>query len=270
MISADHNESNKHSLIASVSVMRRRQLIAATAIIYLAVLAYLILRWDAIPDPVPMHIGVDGMVDNWAPKSFLSVTAPTWIGVAISTGIALITTPSNLARQVQTVPDESSLPFSESAARRYEAVTAGTAEFIGWVIFTAAVLIAASQIILIFPETLPFGLWLALFTAFLLANIAATVYHYRTTKRLTQTIPADEAERVRVERLHRLVSGMGTYREPSDPMAACVLPTDPSRIQLNTAHPAGKRALRRTAAGVVGSIAVPIAIALLVLIALSS
>lgn len=246
--------------------MRRRQLLTATTVIYLAVLAYLILRWDAIPDPVPMHIGIDGTVDDWAPKSFLSVTALTWIGVAISTGIALVTTPSDLARQVQPVLGESSLPFSESAARRYEAVTASTDKLIGWINFTAAVLIAASQITLIFPETLPFGLWLVLFAVFLLVNIATTVYYRRTTKRLTHTIPADEAERIRIERLNRMVSGLGTYREPKDPMPACVLPTDPSRTQLNTAHPAGKRALRRTVAGVAGSIAVPIAIALIILI----
>ncbi len=246
--------------------MCHRQLLAATMVIYLAVLAYLILRWDAIPDPVPMHIGFDGTVDHWAPKSFLSVTAPTWIGVAISTGIALVTTPSDLARQVQqvqSVPGESSLPLSESAARRYEAVAASTAELIGWIIFTAAVLMAASQITLIFPETLPFGLWLVLFAVFLLVNIAYTVYHHRVTKRLNQSLPADEAERIRTEHLNRMVSGLGTYSEPKDPMPACVLPSDPSRIQLNSAHPAGKRALLRLAAGVVGAIVAPIAIALI-------
>lgn len=243
--------------------MRRRQLLAATTVIYLAALAYLILRWDAIPDPVPTHIGIDGTVDDWAPKSFLSVTAPTWIGVAISTGIALVTTPSDLARQVQSVLGESSLPFSESAARRYETVAASTAELIGWIIFTAAVLIAASQITLIFPESLPFGLWLVLFAVFLLVNIATTVYYRRTTKRLTHTIPADEAERIRIEHLNRMVSGLGAYSEPKDPMPACVLPSDPSRIQLNSAHPAGKRALLRLAAGVVGAIVAPIAIALI-------
>ena len=250
--------------------MRRRQPLAATMVIYLAVLAYLILRWDAIPNPVPMHIDIDGTVDHWAPKSFLSVTAPTWIGVAISTGIALVTTPSDLARQVQSVPGESALPFSESAARRYETVAASTAELIGWIIFTAAVLMAASQITLIFPETLPFGLWLVLFAVFLLVNIAYTVYHHRVTKRLNQSLPADEAERIRTEHLNRMVSGLGTYSEPKDPMPACVLPSDPSRIQLNSAHPAGKRALQRVATGVVGSIAAPIAIAIIALIDLSA
>ena len=67
-----------------------------------------------------------------------------------------------------------------------------------------------------------------------------------------------------------MVSGLGTYSEPKDPMPACVLPSDPSRIQLNSAHPAGKRALQRVATGVVGSIAAPIAIAIIALIDLSA
>lgn len=98
--------------------MRARTLYTATAIIYIAVLAYVLLRWDAIPDPVPMHIGPSGEVDNWAPKTLLSVAAVTLIGIVVSVGVALTLPSISVARIGYDQPTAGELPFSETAARR--------------------------------------------------------------------------------------------------------------------------------------------------------
>ena len=74
---------------------------------------------------------------------------------------------------------------------------------------------------------------------------------HRTAKESFARIEPDQEERIRIERLGTK-AGMGVYSAPEDPMAVAVLPAEPGKLQINTAHPAGKRALTRIALSLVG------------------
>lgn len=230
--------------------MKPRDAYTATALIYAAALAYVLLRWDAIPDPVATHIGISGEPDAWRPKTFWSVTAVTWIGVAVSLAIALCMPPVTLADARREVPPTSTIPYSASAARRTQVLTEQTNEMLGFVLVATAVLLAMLQVMIVFPEQIPFWLFGVLFVAYMAAVIWVTARLLRRSKQLQTEIAADTDEQRRIALLNLKVSGMGTYREPEDPMAACVLPTAPDKVQINTAHPLAKGSLVRLAAGV--------------------
>ena len=48
---------------------------------------------------------------------------------------------------------------------------------------------------------------------------------------------------------------MGVYNEPTDPMCMAVFPTNPSKLQINTAHEPGRRYLWRMGIALTASIA---------------
>lgn len=227
--------------------MRAKPLYTAAAIIYIAVLAYVFLRWDAIPDPVPMHIGPAGEIDSWAPKTWLSVTAVTLIGLVITVGVAATLPSISLARIGHDQPAGGELPFSETAAKRAEWLQETTNLMLAQVVLGAAALLAVVQIMLIFPDA-PISTWsfLILFGAFMVFTLVLAWRLHRTTKESFTRIEPDQEERIRIERLGTK-AGMGVYSAPKDPMAVAVLPGEPSKLQINTAHPAGKRALTRIA-----------------------
>ncbi|QYH19567.1 DUF1648 domain-containing protein [Corynebacterium aquatimens] len=220
--------------------MKPRTAFTATALIYAAALAYVLLRWDAIPDPVATHIGITGEPDAWRPKTFLSVTAVTWIGVAASLGIALCLPPVSLAGARREVAPTSTIPFSASAAQRTRVLAGQTHEMLGGVLVATAMLLAVTQVMIVFPDHIPFWLFGILFVAYMAAVIWVTARLLRSGKQLQAEIAADAEEEQRIARLNLKVSGMGTYNEPEDPMAACVLPTAPDKVQVNTAHPQAK------------------------------
>lgn len=244
--------------------MRARTLYTATAIIYIAVLAYVLLRWDAIPDPVPMHIGPSGEVDNWAPKTLLSVAAVTLIGIVVSVGVALTLPSISLARIGHDQPTVGELPFSETAARRAEWLHEATNLMLAELVLGAAILMAVAQIMLVFPDA-PLSSWsfLILLGAFLVFTVMRTLRMHRKAKESFNRIEPDEQERIRIERLNTK-AGMGVYSAPSDPMTVAVLPGEPSRFQINTAHPVGKRALTRIVLSLAGMMIGIVAIAVLV------
>ena len=53
---------------------------------------------------------------------------------------------------------------------------------------------------------------------------------------------------------------MGTYSAPNDPMVAAVLPSNPGKIAVNTAHAPGKRYVRRLVLALVATIGVCVAL----------
>ena len=222
---------------------------AAAALIYAAGFAYILLRWDAIPDPVPVHIGPTGEVDGFAPKTLLSTTMLMVIGILLSVGVPLWLPPTSLARHTVDVPAEGALPFSETAARRVERLCDASADMVSKMILAMAALFAVMNITMVVPDVnLPIWLEVALWIGFL---VYVVVMGMRVTS-AKDGIEPDAEEQSRNEQL-RYQGGMGTYSAPNDPMVAAVLPSNPGKIAVNTAHSPGKRYLRRMILGVVAT-----------------
>ena len=226
------------------------------ALIYATGFAYVLLRWDAIPDPVPIHVGPTGEADSFAPKTLLSTTLPMIIGIAVTLMMPLFLPPRSLARNTVDVPAEDALPYSETAARRVEKLCDASADVISKIILAMAALFAVMNISMVVPDVkLPFWLEIVLWIGF-------TVYVVVIAVRMTSAkdgIEPDAEEQVRNENL-RYQGGMGTYAAPNDPMVAAVLPSNPGKIAVNTAHAPGKQYLRRVVVSVVVLVAVTMAI----------
>ena len=226
------------------------------ALIYATGFAYVLLRWDAIPDPVPIHVGPTGEADSFAPKTLLSTTLPMIIGIAVTLMMPLFLPPRSLARNTVDVPAEDALPYSETAARRVEKLCDASADVISKMILAMAALFAVMNISMVVPDVkLPFWLEIVLWIGF-------TVYVVVIAVRMTSAkdgIEPDAEEQVRNENL-RYQGGMGTYTAPNDPMVAAVLPSNPGKIAVNTAHAPGKQYLRRVIVSVVVLVGVTMAI----------
>ena len=229
---------------------------AAAALIYAAGFAYILLRWDAIPDPVTVHVGPTGEADSFAPKTLLSTTLPMIIGIAVTLMMPLFLPPRSLARNTVDVPAEDALPVSETAARRVEKLCDASADVVSKIILSLAALLTVTNIGMVVPDVaIPFWLGIALLIGF-------TVYVVVIAVRMTSAkdgIEPDADEQARNAQL-RYQGGMGTYTAPNDPMAVAVLPSNPGKIAVNTAHAPGKQYLRRVVVGVVVIVAVPMAI----------
>ena len=226
------------------------------ALIYAAGFAYVLLRWDAIPDPVTVHVGPTGEADSFAPKTLLSTTLPMIIGIAVTLMMPLFLPPRSLARNTVDVPAEDALPVSETAARRVEKLCDASADVVSKIILSLAALLTVTNIGMVVPDVaIPFWLGIALLIGF-------TVYVVVIAVRMTSAkdgIEPDADEQARNAQL-RYQGGMGTYTAPNDPMVAAVLPSNPGKIAVNTAHAPGKQYLRRVVVGVVVIVAVPMAI----------
>ena len=226
------------------------------ALIYAAGFAYILLRWDAIPDPVTVHIGPTGEADGFAPKTLLSTTMLMIVGVVLSAVMPLFLPSRSLARHTVDVPAEDALPFSETAARRVEKLCDASADLVSKIILALAALLTVTNIGMVVPDVaIPFWLEIALWIGF---TIYVVVIGMRVTSK-KDGIEPDAEEQARNERL-RYQGGMGTYSAPNDPMVAAVLPSNPGKIAVNTAHAPGKRYLRRVVVGVVATIAVCVAL----------
>ena len=229
---------------------------AAAGLIYAAGFSYILLRWDAIPDPVPIHIGPTGEADGFAPKTLLSTTLPMIIGIALTAAIPLFLPPRSLARHTVEVPTEGALPFSETAARRVEKLCDASADLVSKIILAMAALFAVMNISMVVPDVaIPFWLEIALWIGF-------TVYVVVIAVRMTSakdSIEPDAEEQSRNQQL-RYQGGMGTYSAPNDPMVAAVLPSNPGKIAVNTAHAPGKQYLRRVIVSMVVMVALTMAI----------
>lgn len=219
---------------------------ALAALIYAAGFAYVLLRWDSIPDPVPVHLGPTGEADGFAPKTLLSTTLPMIIGIAVTLILPLFLPPRSLARHTVDVPADGALPFSETAARRVEKLCDASADVVSKIILAMAALLAVMNIAMVVPDVkLPFWLEIVLWIGFI---IYVVVIGMRVAS-AKHGIEPDADEQARNEQL-RYQGGMGTYSAPNDPMVAAVLPSNPGKIAVNTAHAPGKRYLRRVVVGI--------------------
>mgnify|MGYP002716691309 CR=1 FL=1 len=222
---------------------------AAAALIYAAGFAYILLRWDAIPDPVPVHVGPTGAADGFAAKTLLSTTVLMVIGIVISAAMPLCLPPQSLARRTVDFPAEDALPLSETAALGVEKLCDATATVMSKIVLALAALFAILNISMVVPDVnLPFWLEIVLWVAFMVYVVAVAL----RISRGNDGIAPDAEEETRDHQL-RYAGGMGTYSAPNDPMVAAVLPSNPGKIAVNTAHAPGKRYVRRMILGVVAT-----------------
>lgn len=232
--------------------MQPRHYYAATAFFYLATLAYVLLRWDTVPDPIPVHFDGSGNADGYTPKSFLGATALVWIGAAVSVAIACCVPPRSLVRRTADVPHTSPIPLSEANAKRAELLTDKTATFIAQTVLGMAVCMCVS--VLSSTSLAPSG-WLlpVAWAAFTIGVVVLGVAFTVSASKQVQTLPTDEDEQTRNEHF-RYAGGMGIYSEPQDPAPIAVFPSNPSKLQINTAHQHSRRYLWRMGIALAASI----------------
>lgn len=235
--------------------MRIRHYYVATAIVCALTLVYMLLRWDSVPDPIPVHFDVSGHPDRFEPKSFFNATALVWIGVVFAIALPLCVPPISLGRKTAQVPAESTLPFSEATARRAELLTEKTASFIAQTVLTMTICVCLTAVCTVIPD-IPFSgfLLVAAWIAFTVFVMVQGVRLTLTSAKAVKAIPTDDDEQARNEAL-RFTGGMGVYKEPKDPMCLAVFPTNPSKLQINTAHEPGRRYLWRMGIALAASIA---------------
>ena len=239
--------------------MKTRQYYVATAVVCALTLVYMLLRWDSVPDPIPVHFDGSGNPDRFEPKSFFNATALVWIGVVF----AIALPPISLARKTMDVPAESALPFSEATAQRAELLTGKTSTFIAQTVLTMTACVCLTAVCTVIPD-IPFSgfLLVAAWIAFTVFVMIQGVRLTLTSPKAVQSIPADHEEQVRNEAL-RFAGSMGIYNEPTDPMCMAVFSTNSSKLQINTAHEPGRRYLWRMGIALSASIAFCVLIAVL-------
>ena len=232
--------------------MQPRQYYATTAVIYFATLAYMLLRWDTIPDPIPVHFDGAGNADRYAPKTFLGATALIWIGAVLSTAVAFCVPPRSLVRRTADVPPTAPVPYSQANARRAELLTDKTATFVGQTLVGMAVCTCLSALssagLTPFNWLLP-AVWIVFTIGVVVLAIAFTV----SASKQVEALPTDQDEQTRNEHF-RYAGGMGVYSEPQDPAPVAVFPTNPSKLQINTAHERSRRYLWRMGIALAASI----------------
>ena len=231
--------------------MQARKYYAATAFVYLATLAYMLLRWDSIPDPIPVHFDIAGNPDRYTPKTFFGATALLWIGAVISAAVACCVPPHAMVRRTTDVPSTSPVPFSEANAARVELLTDKTATFVSQTIFGMAVCTCLSALssagLTPFNWLLP-AVWIVFTIGVVVLAIAFTV----SASKQVKALPTDQDEQTRNEHF-RYAGGMGVYSEPQDPAPIAVFPTNPGKLQINTAHEQGRRYLWRAGIAITAS-----------------
>lgn len=243
--------------------MMLRRALSISAVIYLAALAFIAVRWSAIPDPVPVHIGPSGEVDRWAEKNVFSVSGVTWVGVIITAAIALCAPSESLAtaRREPKLPNGGdALPYSESASARAQQLIGLSGAFLGALLVATSVLLALTQVMMVSPGAVSFTLWWVVYGLYMGYVVVASVSLARKARQSWDGVAADADELIRVEQLKRIAS-MGIYNEERDQMAVAVLPDEPGKLQINAAHPAGRRFLRRIGLSIGGSIVLVIVLA---------
>ncbi|MBL7286158.1 DUF1648 domain-containing protein [Corynebacterium godavarianum] len=231
--------------------MQARKYYAATVFVYLATLAYILLRWDSIPDPIPVHFDIAGNPDQYTPKTFFGATALLWIGAVISTAVACCVPPRAMVRRTTDVPSTSPIPFSEANAARVELLTDKTATFVSQTIFGMAVCMCLSA--LSSAHLTPFN-WLlpAVWIVFTIGVVVLAIALTLNTGKQVLALPTDEDEQIRNEHF-RYAGGMGVYSESQDPAPIAVFPSNPGKLQINTAHEQGRRYLWRAGIAITAS-----------------
>ena len=243
--------------------MRNRQYYVATAVTCALTLVYMLLRWDSVPDPIPVHFDGSGNPDRFEPKSFFNATALVWIGVVFAIALPLCVPPVSLARKTTRVPASESLPFSQATAQRAELLTEKTATFIAQTVLTMTTCVCLTAVCTVVPD-IPFSglLLVTAWVGFFLFVMIGVIRFTLSVQRSVKAIPTDHDEQTRNKAL-RFAGGVGVYNEPADPMCLSVFSMNSSKLHINTAHEPGRRYLWRMGIALAASMAFCVLIAVL-------
>ena len=237
--------------------MRTRHIYIASLLVSLAAFVFIMLRFDQIPDQVPMQTGFDGTVNRTDLKSVKSATFGVWFA-ALLTFVLWVSVPkAPFAYRRMPVPDSSDIPFSQTAADKTARFLASQDRALAWMALAVAVSSAFLQITMSLPAfRVPEGVGIVVF---IVAIGAAMVNLFRSMlqwQNVLAEMPTDEDE-VEREKHFGYGSAMGVYKEPNDPMVMQISPFNNANVEMNWAHkPVRQRTFLMLAAFVVVFVAV--------------
>jgi len=58
-------------------------LYSVALVVALLTFTVVVLRYDALPEQIPVHVGPDGEVDRWVPKSLPAATFGAWCSLLL-------------------------------------------------------------------------------------------------------------------------------------------------------------------------------------------
>lgn len=216
--------------------MNSRSLYAAALGVALLTFSVVVFRFDSVPQQIPTHIGPDGEVDSWAPKSLPAATFGAWYSLLLLALLYFAVPRPAIAYRRLPVSPASDIPYSHTAADKAAALLRISHHSMAWIAVALVVPLCLLQFTLTFP-----GLASYRTAAIVLLGIsvfAAVIYTFvllsRWPKQLEE-MPTDDDELAR----HKYFgpgSGMGVYSEPDDPMLTWISPFNQSKVDLNWTH----------------------------------
>ena len=216
--------------------MNSRSLYAAALSVALLTFAVIVLRYDAIPDQIPTHIGPDGEVDSWVPKSLPAATFGAWYSLLLLALIhAALPRPGIAYRRIPVSPT-SEIPFSQTAADKAAALMRVSDLSLAWIAVALVVPLCLLELTFVFPEYASYRTAaLVVLGVSLFATVIYTFVLLSRWPKQLEAMPTDDDERIR-QKHFGAGSGMGFYNEPDDPMVTWVSPFNQGKVDLNWAH----------------------------------
>lgn len=197
--------------------------------------AVIVLRYDALPAEIPVHIGPDGEVDREVPTSLASATFGAWYAVLILVLFFVASPRPSMAYRRVPVPDPS-VPFSQTAADKAAALLEISQRALAWIALVTTVSMCLLQITFTFPGLASYRTAAGVLMG--VSLFAAVIYTFVLTARWPQQLeamPTDDDERAR-QKHFGAGTAMGFYNEPDDPMVTWVSPFNQGKVDLNWAH----------------------------------
>ena len=228
-------------------------LFTASYVVLIVGMIALLVNYDAIPDPVPVHFDASGTADRWEPKTIRTVLALPLVGLVIVAFMHAITAPMNAAaKPAATTPvqdEERSLtvPFSEALADRIGYLVARLRSGMGILSLVLAVGVTSSALTSMFPA-LSGWTWVTfvfLLVGVLGASLTMVVQLMRALDKAKKLYPDDEAlkerKALRLDRRDDLYRASFFYNNPGDPHQVVFSRQGESNIDFNYAHAPGRR-----------------------------
>lgn len=215
--------------------MNSRSIYGAALAFALLSFAVIVLRYDALPAEIPVHIGPDGEVDREVPTSLASATFGAWYSMLLLMLLYVASPHPSMAYRRFPVPDPS-IPFSQTAADKAAALLEISQRSLAWIAVATTVSSCLIQFTFTFPGLASYRTASGVLTG--IGLFAAVIYTFvllsRWPKQMEE-MPTDDEERAR-QKHFGAGTGMGFYNEPDDPMVTWVSPFNQGKVDLNWAH----------------------------------
>lgn len=216
--------------------MNSRSLYGAALGFALLSFAVILLRYDAVPSEIPVHIGPDGEVDSWVPKSLPAATFGAWYSLLLVALIYFAIPRPGIAYRRIPVSPTSDVPFSDTAADKAAALLRVSDRSLAWIAVALVVPMCLLQFTFTFPGLASYRTASGVLIG--ISLFAAVIYTFvllsRWPKQMEE-MPTDDDERTR-QKHFGAGAGMGFYNEPDDPMVTWVSPFNQDKVDLNWAH----------------------------------